>query len=132
MEQAMNETKLDGAASALSDVLGLLAVDFECHPLFRSIDDCEAAGRAMREAKDTIDMLQSWEADATARAELLEQHLRYVLEIARTWTPEYAQPVDLATLNMAEMLLTPNALGQRGNMFCSSNASLSGLPREGD
>lgn len=57
----------------------------------------------------TIDMMQSWESDATARAELLEQHLRYVLEIARTWQPDYANPVDIATLNMAEMLMTPNA-----------------------
>ena len=109
----MNDENPAGGLSALTDVLGLLADDFECHPLSRSIDDCEAAGRAMREAKDTIDMLQSWEADATARAELLEQHLRYALEIARTWQPEYATPVDLATLRMADVLVTPNVAIKR-------------------
>lgn len=53
----MEVEKLDGGLSALTEVLGLLADDFECHPLSRSIDDCEAAGRAMREAKSAIERL---------------------------------------------------------------------------
>lgn len=46
-------------------------------------------------------MWQSWEADAQARAELLEQHLRAVLEVARTWQPDYATKMDLDTLQHA-------------------------------
>lgn len=43
--------------SALIAQLGALADQFECHSLSRGIDDIEAAGRAMREAKDTIERM---------------------------------------------------------------------------
>jgi hypothetical protein len=43
-------------------------------------------------------MLRSWEADAQARADRLAQHLRLVLEIARTWQPDYATKMDIDTL----------------------------------
>lgn len=49
-----------------------------------------------------IQMLQSWEVDATRRAELMEQHLRAVLEVARTWQPDYATTMDRDTLQYAE------------------------------
>ncbi len=46
-------------------------------------------------------MHQSWEADANAKAERLAQHLRAVLEIARTWQPDYATKMDRDTLAYA-------------------------------
>lgn len=49
-----------------------------------------------------IDMLQSWEADAQARADLLERHLRLVLEVAMTWQPDYATKMDRDTLQHAQ------------------------------
>ena len=60
-------------------------------------------------------MLQSWEADAQARAELLEQHLRAVLEVARTWQPDYATKMDRDTLQHAQDCAdrkVPNAPGK--------------------
>ena len=53
---------------------------------------------ALEEQASKIDLLHSWEANAQARAGLLEQHLRAVLEIARTWQPEYATKMDRDTL----------------------------------
>ena len=49
-----------------------------------------------------IKMIQGWEVDAQRRAELLEQHLRAVLEVARTWQPDYATKMDRDTLQHAE------------------------------
>ncbi len=46
-------------------------------------------------------MWQQWEAEAQARADLLEQHLRAVLEVARTWQPDYATKMDRDTLQHA-------------------------------
>lgn len=51
---------------------------------------------------DVIEMLRSWETDAQARAELLEKHLRNVLEVARTWQPDYATKMDRDTLQYAQ------------------------------
>lgn len=48
-----------------------------------------------------IDMLRSWEVDASVRADRLAQHLRNVLEIARTWQPGYATKMDRDTLDLA-------------------------------
>ena len=45
-----------------------------------------------------VQMIQSWEADATARADILERHLRLVLEVAETWQPSYATKMDRDTL----------------------------------
>lgn len=59
----------------------------------------------MEEAGDPvagIEMLRSWEADAQARADLLEQHLRAVLEVARVWKPDYATKMDMDTLKYAQ------------------------------
>ena len=49
-----------------------------------------------------IEMLRSWEVDAQRRADLLQQHLRAVLEIARTWQPDYATKMDRDTLQHAQ------------------------------
>ena len=54
-----------------------------------------------------IDMLKSWEADATRRADRLAQHLRNVLEIARTWQPDYATKMDRDTLDLAASEIEP-------------------------
>lgn len=54
------------------------------------------------EAAETIELWCSWEADAQARAELLEQHLRAVLEVAMTWKPDYATTMDRDTLRFAQ------------------------------
>lgn len=48
-----------------------------------------------------IDMLRSWEADATQRAQHLAEHLSSVLEVARTWQPDYATRMDRDTLEHA-------------------------------
>lgn len=48
-----------------------------------------------------IDMLRSWEVDASRRADRLQQHLLAVLEIARTWQPGYATRMDRDTLDLA-------------------------------
>jgi len=48
-----------------------------------------------------VNMLRSWEIDATRRVDILEQHLLSVLEIARTWQPDYATKMDRDTLDMA-------------------------------
>ena len=57
---------------------------------------------ALEEQASAIDLLHSWEADAQARAGLLEQHLRAVLEVAYTWQPEYATKMDRDTLHYAK------------------------------
>lgn len=53
------------------------------------------------DAAAVIDMLKSWESDANRRADRLAQHLRNVLEIARTWQPNYATKMDRDTLDLA-------------------------------
>lgn len=67
----------------------------------RSHLGCEGQG-AHTDPVDIIKMIQGWEADAQRRAELLEQHLRAVLEVARTWQPDYATKMDCDTLQYAE------------------------------
>lgn len=57
---------------------------------------------ALEEQASAIDLLHSWEADAKARASLLEQHLRAVLEVALTWQPAYATKMDRDTLQYAQ------------------------------
>ena len=60
-----------------------------------------------------IEMIRGWEVDAQRRAELLEQHLRAVLEVARTWQPDYATKMDRDTLQHAEDFAdrkTPNVI----------------------
>lgn len=52
-----------------------------------------------------IEMLRSWEAESSARAALLEQHLSAVLEIANTWQPDYASVMDRDTLKYAQACL---------------------------
>jgi hypothetical protein len=58
-----------------------------------------------------VQMLRSWEVDASVRADRLEQYLRNVLEIARTWQPDYATKMDRDTLDLAaaEVGERPNA-----------------------
>lgn len=66
-----------------------------------------------------IQMLRGWEVDAQRRAELMEKHLRAVLEVARTWQPDYATKMDRDTLQHAEDFAdhkTPNdMLRQNGS-----------------
>lgn len=59
---------------------------------------CEAGGDPIA----VIDMLKSWGADANRRADALASHLRWVIEIARTWQPLYATDMDVATIAQAE------------------------------
>lgn len=56
-QQHQNEAACGG--SALTAGLGDLSDQFECHALSRSIDDIEAAGRAMRSAKAEIERMQA-------------------------------------------------------------------------
>lgn len=53
-----------------------------------------------------IQMWQGWESDARADCEALGVHLRAVLEIARTWQPEYATAMDLQTIEQAKDFLS--------------------------
>lgn len=72
---------------------------------------------------DVIKMIQGWEADARRRAELLEQHLRAVLEVARTWQPDYATKMDRDTLQHAEDFAdgkTPNPKSSRAPASAST------------
>lgn len=48
-----------------------------------------------------IEMLRSWEVDASVRADKLAKHLTSVIEIARTWQPDYATKMDRDTLDLA-------------------------------
>ena len=59
------------------------------------------------DAAAVIDMLKSWESDANRRADRLAQHLRNVLEIARTWQPNYATKMDRDTLDFAAAEIEP-------------------------
>lgn len=58
MSEQQNQNEAAGGGSALTAQLGALADQFECHAASRSIDDVEAAGRAMREAKAEIERLR--------------------------------------------------------------------------
>lgn len=71
-----------------------------------------------------IQMLRGWEVDAQRRAELMEKHLRAVLEVARTWQPDYATKMDRDTLQHAEDFAdhkTPNAAMNGGPAGAASN-----------
>ena len=50
---------------------------------------------------EQLKLLRIWEKDARRRAEMLEQHLKAVLEVAYTWKPDYASKMDLDTLAIA-------------------------------
>lgn len=65
--------------------------------------------RAQQAQADTSaeDVMLGLSADAFARIELLESHLRSVIEIARTWRPEYATKMDRDTLDIAAAALPP-------------------------
>lgn len=54
---------------------------------------------------EVIKMIQGWEADAQERCERLEKHLANVLEIARTWQPDYATKMDRDTLDLAAVAI---------------------------
>ena len=62
-----------------------------------------------------VEMLRSWEVNTSVRADRLAQHLRNVLEIARTWQPDYATKMDRDTLDLAaaEVGETPNVATAR-------------------
>lgn len=62
----------------------------------------EESADLLEEQASSIEVLHGMEADAKARASLLEQHLRAVLEVARTWQPDYASKMDRDTLRYAE------------------------------
>ena len=93
-----------------------MLTDRELQSLRNLGNDAEAAADVLARVKDSlgltdhdpntdavavIDMLKSWESDANRRADRLAQHLRNVLEIARTWQPDYATKMDRDTLDLA-------------------------------
>lgn len=64
------------------------------------------------------DVLLGLAADDAHRIEVLTSHLRSVLEIARTWQPDYATKMDRDTLHIAEAALPPlgsTVTTQQGN-----------------
>lgn len=109
-----NDETNDGGLSALTDVLCALASDLENHPLSRSIDDCEAAGRAMRDAAKAIERMAAYlyydaNCPCCMRDDVCIECCTFAADA----------PHDYERMQMAR-----KALGY--------NASLSGLPREGD
>lgn len=109
------------------EATGMMLTDRELQSLRNLGNEAEAAADVLAAVKDrlgltdhdadtdavaVIDMLKSWESDANRRADRLEKHLRNVLEIARTWQPDYATKMDRDTLQHAEDFAdrkTPNA-----------------------
>jgi hypothetical protein len=63
-EAAGGQSRAAEGGANLTAVLGALADQFECHALSRSIDDIEAAGRAMRDAKAEVERLRASLAEA--------------------------------------------------------------------
>lgn len=53
------------------------------------------------EFADIDAMHREWAIEDRRRVELLEAHLRQVLEVARTWQPDYASVMDRKTLQLA-------------------------------
>lgn len=86
------------------DVLvGRLRAHAEAHEYIANADPEQKQWMSdLYDAADEIEMLRSWEADAKARADLLEKHLRAVIEVARTWQPDYATKMDRDTLRFAQ------------------------------
>lgn len=99
------------------EATGMMLTDRELQSLRNLGNEAEAAADVLAAVKDrlgltdhdadtdavaVIDMLKSWESDANRRADRLEKHLRNVLEIARTWQPDYATKMDRDTLQHAE------------------------------
>jgi hypothetical protein len=56
---------------------------------------------SIEDMRTRLDIYQSWHFDDVRRIELLEQHLRAVIEVARTWQPDYATKMDRDTLRYA-------------------------------
>ena len=79
-QQTTNEAA-DGG-SDLTAELGALADQFECHAASRSINDVEAAGRAMRAAVVEIESLQAmYDSQCSCTDEWFE---KYRAEVERT------------------------------------------------
>ena len=76
MNDQQNQNEAACGGSALTAVLGALADQFECHALSRSIDDIEAAGRAMRDAKAEIKRMR--ERLIFARAAVAEARVHFL------------------------------------------------------
>ena len=98
------------------EATGMMLTDRELQSLRNLGNEAEIAANVLAAVKDrlgltdhdsytdavaVIDMLKSWESDANRRADRLAQHLRNVLEIARTWRPDYATKMDRDTLDFA-------------------------------
>jgi len=98
------------------EATGMMLTDRELQSQRNLGNEAEAAADVLAAVKDrlgitdhdsatdavaVIDMLMSWGVDANRRADRLAQHLRNVLEIARTWQPDYATKMDRDTLDLA-------------------------------
>lgn len=68
-------------------------------------DTIEQTTESVEELRTRLDLFQSWHDDDRRRIELLEQHLRAVLEIAGTWQPDYATKMDRDTIQFAKECL---------------------------
>jgi|GEM_PF-5047574 len=88
--ELQSQRNLGNEAEAAADVLAAVKDRL-------GITDHDSATDAVA----VIDMLMSWGVDANRRADRLAQHLRNVLEIARTWQPDYATKMDRDTLDLA-------------------------------
>ena len=75
MNDQQNQNEAACGGSALTAVLGTLADQFECHALSRSIDDIEAAGRAMRDAKAEIERYLAGLGDLARYAKHLQARI---------------------------------------------------------
>lgn len=66
-----------------------------------SAETIEQETESVEELRTRLDLFQSWHDDDRRRIEQLEQHLRAVIELARTWQPDYATTMDRSTLRFA-------------------------------
>lgn len=79
-------------------------------------DTIEQETESVEELRTRLDLFQSWHDDDRRRIELLEQHLRAVLEIAGTWQPDYATKMDRDTIQFArECLEGPATEAEQAN-----------------
>ncbi len=103
----MDDEKIDGGLSALTDVLCKLFPNFECHPLSREADEIERAGKAMREAAIAIERMAAYLAyDASCPCCLRED----VCEEGCSF--EEDAPQDFERMQMARAALGHNVQGQ--------------------
>lgn len=116
MSEPKDQNEAACGGSALTAELGALADQFECHALSRSINDVEAAGRAMRAAVAEINRLRASERSAWNAALVRDEALLQIIGAYDAYRgrgvtaapSEYAQVVEAINCSRA-VVQVPNA-----------------------